>query len=578
MRRRLLVGAALSGLLFGLPAEGRADWLDDVMDFFGFGPSAPVATPAADSLPPPELFPRTAKLTVEASSEIRVAENGGKVSVRLTRSVSYDRRVVVTVRSARSGSPAAGLAAAEPGKNFEAVTREVVFEPDEREKTVDIAIIDNDVILEGDRTFDLVFADPRDATLAGPQVIRVVVVEDDTARPGRLAPESASVSFDTVEVGQESAAGTLWWNRGDTPLTVGRVGLEPSGTAFFVTKDECTGKTLPGGASCRIGLSFAPTRDETSSARLIVGWSERGTGATSEMSVGGTGLAKPLPPDPMIEAVARAKREREAAGAAVVDLRPEVRPSSAKPEFRNREAAPGLKAPSHEQIGLGLAPWTFPRDRTRIITTTRFIRCVLETTIDSSLPGSVICTVESHVFGADGRKILVPAGTRIEGDYIPLSKTGETRLNVVWKRFERPDGSSFYTRDGFEAKDAIGRTGVPGWVDSRLSEKYGSAAFVTAIASAFAYMVPPTDERMIAAQETAADNLGSVVKQQLEESFDLRPIIQIPAGTRLVIKPLKDMWFPVPELLAEVENSGGAVADESVPAGRSPSGQRATPR
>src|SRR5262249_32444334 len=71
---------------------------------------------------------------------------------------------------------------------------------------------------------------------------------------------------------------------------------------------------------------------------------------------------------------------------------------------------------------------SLPLDRTRIITTDRVINAVLERGVDSSVPGPVVAVVETNIYGADGRLVLIPAGSRIVGACRVLSNNAQYRV------------------------------------------------------------------------------------------------------------------------------------------------------
>ncbi|MFX4581744.1 TrbI/VirB10 family protein, partial [Acinetobacter baumannii] len=63
-----------------------------------------------------------------------------------------------------------------------------------------------------------------------------------------------------------------------------------------------------------------------------------------------------------------------------------------------------------------------------------FIRGVLETAVQSDLPGMVRATVTENVWSFDGRRVLIPAGSRLIGEYKSGIAQGQTRVFVVWTR------------------------------------------------------------------------------------------------------------------------------------------------
>ena len=97
---------------------------------------------------------------------------------------------------------------------------------------------------------------------------------------------------------------------------------------------------------------------------------------------------------------------------------------------------------------------------------------------------------------------------------------------------------------------------MPGNLDNRTVDKYGPALLTTAISVGAALAVPQDNERFATAYETMADNLGEVAFQQLEDAIDLEPVMTIPAGTRMVIRPIVDLWFKNPRKIVAAGSNG----------------------
>jgi type IV secretion system protein VirB10 len=87
-----------------------------------------------------------------------------------------------------------------------------------------------------------------------------------------------------------------------------------------------------------------------------------------------------------------------------------------------------LAAPAPRLPGLSLSRGTL-------------IPAVLESTIDTSVPGSVRAMVSVDVRAPDGTRVLVPRASRLVGQYRGGSKSEGGRAYVIWTRIERPDGS-----------------------------------------------------------------------------------------------------------------------------------------
>ena len=539
MRRRaraVLAGAALA--MTATPAQAGV-W-DDILALLGFGGvSAPAPRPLIieETAPPPNLFPSEADFRF-ADTALEVSEKAGTAELWVERSAAYGEKVTVKW-STRGGSAA-------PGADFKAASGELTFGPDERRQALRLEIIDNDVH-EPKESFAVVLTPGDRARVTQGEAV-VTIVDDDPAPPPPTQParitgmQAEGMQLPETEVDAQQTASAGFRNVGGTPATVSRVEIAGGDGTLFVTNDGCSGSQLAPGQSCDVEIVHAPVNAGRVQGRLVAVWQGEKGGGVAEIHVAAASFRPQPPPDPTAERVAAARKARRTGSGAVVST---IEPPPAvikKPEYR-------MESEDYEDIGIGRSYFTFPVNRERIITTDRFIPCVLETAISSQLKGGVICVVETHVFGSDGRRVLVPAGTRVEGDYEPLAKVGDSRLNVIWRRFIRPDGSSILVASGFQSLDAMGRTGMVGEVDNRYFEKYGSAILATVLSAATAYASPADDEAMSMAQDTFAEGILDVTRQILEENLDLRPVTNIAAGSRLIIRPLTDLWLPRPEIL-----------------------------
>src|SRR5206468_2658916 len=70
------------------------------------------------------------------------------------------------------------------------------------------------------------------------------------------------------------------------------------------------------------------------------------------------------------------------------------------------------------------------------------IPAVLETAIDSDVPGYVRAVVSQDVRSFDGSRVLIPRSSRLIGEYKAASQAGQRRAFLMWTRLIRPDGVS----------------------------------------------------------------------------------------------------------------------------------------
>lgn len=118
-------------------------------------------------------------------------------------------------------------------------------------------------------------------------------------------------------------------------------------------------------------------------------------------------------------------------------------------------------------------------DPATTVTQGTLIPAVLETAIDTDVPGYVRAIVSTDVRSFDGRTVLVPRSSRLIGQYKSGLTTGQKRAYVIWSRLIRPDGVSVNL--GSPAVAFGGETGLPGKVNSHFFERFGSAMLLSVV-------------------------------------------------------------------------------------------------
>ena len=199
---------------------------------------------------------------------------------------------------------------------------------------------------------------------------------------------------------------------------------------------------------------------------------------------------------------------------------------------------------------------TLPVDNSRIITADRYITVILETGINSQVggdaTGTVIVQSARDVYGYHGRNVLIPKGSRLICNYDPPEDMGSSRLSISCERILIAGHRAEIRQLASPIGDIQGRQGAAGDVDRRFWERYGTAFMLTGISTAVRYAAASTKsedsdgEVATAASEKAAEELstrfGEISASVLEETLSLQPIITIPQGTRLQIRPATD-WY-----------------------------------
>jgi type IV secretion system protein VirB10 len=112
----------------------------------------------------------------------------------------------------------------------------------------------------------------------------------------------------------------------------------------------------------------------------------------------------------------------------------------------------------------------------------RPVPAVLETAIDTDVPGYVRAVVSQDVRSFDGSKVLIPRSSRLIGEYKGVSQAGQRRAYLMWTRLVRPDGVSIALAS--PAADFSGQAGVGGQVNSHFFSRFGSAILLSILGGA----------------------------------------------------------------------------------------------
>ncbi len=130
-------------------------------------------------------------------------------------------------------------------------------------------------------------------------------------------------------------------------------------------------------------------------------------------------------------------------------------------------------------VGGGMASARADVNPTTTVAQGTMIPAILETAIDTDVPGYVRAVVSQDVRSFDGSRILVPRSSRLVGQYQSGLQAGQRRAYVIWTRLIRPDGVSVNLASPATGFD--GTTGLAGQVDNHFFQRFGSAMLLSVI-------------------------------------------------------------------------------------------------
>lgn len=200
-----------------------------------------------------------------------------------------------------------------------------------------------------------------------------------------------------------------------------------------------------------------------------------------------------------------------------------------------------------------------------VIAQGKIIDAVLETAIDTDLPGNLRAVVSRDVYAESGKNVLIPKGSRLVGTYAAKVKRGQSRVDILWSRIIRPDGIDIDVSS--PGVDELGRAGTAGVVDNRYFEIVANAILLSTVTVSWAAIsqsvlntkaitsstTTNTDGSTTStksgtsvdnAVEQATEDLGKTFKDVVKDSLNVDPKIMVPQGTRVKVFVNHDLIFP----------------------------------
>ena len=390
-------------------------------------------------------------------------------------------------------------------------------------------------------------------------------------KPAQLQTLTETLVFSGVGLGDDLTLPVIISNAGDEPLTIADIKLAGEAEVFTLGGACSAGLVLdPSRNSCRIDVTFRPAEARQYQTSIVI--VHNGMNSPLLVSVNGQGtlpeqaqqmpMMQPTPPSGMLLNAMRVQQQRRTGNLDV--LRTEGLP------FKDWNTT------TRDYTGIGFEPTesTFPVDRARMITNDRYIPAVLETNINSEIPnGPAVAVIENHVYSAEGRNILIPAGSRVRGQYEGLNKGNDNRLAVNWVRVIRPDGVGINIQNS-PALDAMGRLGMIGYVDRRYFDRYVVPLLISSFGVGLQYALSEGDvtvtrgtgilgllgettsetvSRESQAGRALAEAVSDTAAQYLQDQVNTTPVIAIPSGTRFVIMPTQDIVLKQPTLMTPAD-------------------------
>ena len=171
-----------------------------------------------------------------------------------------------------------------------------------------------------------------------------------------------------------------------------------------------------------------------------------------------------------------------------------------------------------------------------------FIDCTLETALDSQLPGMTTCITAMDIFGADGHVVLLERGSKLVGETRGETRLGQARVFVLWTEARTPTG--VVVQLASPGTDELGRSGLPGYVDTHFWQRFGAAILISVIDGAIQAAVG-SQNRSSGGSAAVYNTQGShdVLTEVLRSTINIPPTVVKNQGERIQVFVARDLDF-----------------------------------
>lgn len=174
---------------------------------------------------------------------------------------------------------------------------------------------------------------------------------------------------------------------------------------------------------------------------------------------------------------------------------------------------------------------------------------VLETAINTDLPGNVLARVTQNIYDSrTGRTLLIPQGTILLARYNSSVSVAQKRIQIVWDTMIRPDGFEL-DLEGANGVDSSGMSGLPAQLHENSFEYLKAAGIITLFSYANAKMTDAAakyaDGNSMSGVAAANANFVNQLGESLtSRAANIQPTLTAESGSLINIMLNKTLYLP----------------------------------
>ncbi len=179
-----------------------------------------------------------------------------------------------------------------------------------------------------------------------------------------------------------------------------------------------------------------------------------------------------------------------------------------------------------------------------------YIRCVLQARVISDFPGYTSCIVTEPVYSVDGKRLLLPRGSKVQGAYGADGIIGD-RVAIVWDRITTPTGLDINMRS--PGVDMLGSAGNAGHYNAHWGQRIASSLLISILADAFKYAAAengPKETSIVNGavvqnpyESATARTMERMANLAMERNMTRPPTVTINQGTIVNVYVARDVDF-----------------------------------